>query len=106
MMGLRPAAARRTVELDETECVGEVGDRKRGHFVGACGGDAVVDAHGAVDDREFAVQAQVNEAGRGHERNRKGARILLRSSRGDGFFDASIPRRPPPWPRSSQQRWS
>ena len=77
---LDAARARRVVELDEAERVGEIGDRERRHAVGDGRGDAVVDAHGAVDDRELAVQAQVDEAGRGHERNRKGARILLRSS--------------------------
>ena len=43
--GLDACGARRAIELDETECIGEIGDRERGHFVGARSGDAVVDAH-------------------------------------------------------------
>ncbi len=76
---LDAARARRLVELDEAEGVGEIGDRERGHGVRRRRRDAVVDAHRAVDDRELAVQAQVDEVGRGHGRMRKGARILLRS---------------------------
>ena len=60
---LDAARARRLVELDEAELVGEIGERERRHAVGRRRGDGVVDAHRAVDDRVFAVQAQVDEAG-------------------------------------------
>ena len=80
---LHPRAPRRLVELDETERVGEIGDCERGHGVGHCGADRVVDAHGAVDDREFAVQAQVDEGGGGHGGAAGDDRILLRPPHAD-----------------------
>src|SRR5207244_3856038 len=52
-----------TVKLDQAERVAEIGERERGHRVGCRGADRVVDANGAVDDGELAVQAQMNEAG-------------------------------------------
>ncbi len=56
-------AARRLVELDEAERIGEIGDRQRGHRVGHRRTDRLVDAHRAVGDRELAVQAQVDKGG-------------------------------------------
>ena len=54
--------ARRGVELDQAEHVGQVGERNGGHLVGDRGRDRVVDAHHAVNDGVFAVQAQMHEA--------------------------------------------
>ena len=67
---LDAGGARRAVELDEPERVGEIGERERGHAVRRCRGDRLVDADRAVDDRVFAVQAEVNERrGRHQERS-------------------------------------
>jgi hypothetical protein len=59
-------AAARLVELDRTEQVREVRQRQRRLTVGPRRGGGIVDAQRAVDDRVFAVQAQVDERHRGH----------------------------------------
>ncbi len=55
--------ARGRVELDQPEHVGEIGERQCRHAVGNRGTDRFVDAHHAIDDRVFAMQPEVNEAG-------------------------------------------
>ncbi len=64
--GLQARAARRLVELDEAERVGQVGKSQRGHPVAHRRGHRVVDPDRAVDDRVFAVQPQVDEGRNGH----------------------------------------
>ena len=49
-------AARRRVELDQAEQVGEVGQRQRRHGVVRGCAHRVVDANGAVGDRVLAVE--------------------------------------------------
>ena len=61
---LDAARARRRIELDQAELVGEIGERERRHPVRCRRVDGVVDAQRAVRDRKLAVQAQVDEAGR------------------------------------------
>ena len=63
---LEPAHARGAVELDEPELVREVRQCERGHPVRHRCVHRVVDAHRAVGDRVFAVQPQMDEAGRRH----------------------------------------
>ncbi len=58
---------RRRVELDQPELVREIGERERRHPVRRRCGDGVIDAQRAVRDREFAVQAEMDKAGRRHE---------------------------------------
>lgn len=56
-------AARFLVEAHEAECVREIGERERALAVlGGCLDD-VVQPHDAVGDREFGVDAEMNEAG-------------------------------------------
>ena len=74
-------AARGAVELDQAEHVGEIADRQCRHGIGHGRLNRLVDAQSAVDDREFAVEAQVDECGRGHGGAARNARILPRSSR-------------------------
>ena len=61
--------ARGLVELDHAEHVAQIGQGQRGHAIGRCGGDRIVEAHHAVDDRILAVQAQMDEAD-GRDRRR------------------------------------
>jgi len=63
---LQAGAARRLVELDEAERVRQIGKSERGHPVAHRRGHRVVDPDRAVDDRVFAVQAQVDEGRNGH----------------------------------------
>ena len=58
---LEPLAARSLVELHHAEEVGQIGQREGRHAVRRRGGHRVVDADDAVDDRVFAVQAQMDE---------------------------------------------
>jgi hypothetical protein len=51
----------RAVELDQAEDVRQIGQRQSRHAVARCGSDCIVDAHGAVDDRVLAVDAQMDE---------------------------------------------
>ena len=52
------------IELDEAELIGEIGECERRHTVRCCCGDGVIDAQRAVRDRKFAMQTQMDEAGR------------------------------------------
>ena len=61
---LHAPRARRRIELDEAELVGEIGERKRRHSVRCRCAHGVVDAQRSVRDRKLAVQTQVDEAGR------------------------------------------
>ncbi len=58
--------ARRGVELDHAEQIGEVGQRQRRHAVGGGALDGGVEAHQPVGDGVLGVQAQVYEGGSGH----------------------------------------
>ena len=100
-IGLMPRARAARVELDEAEDVREIGQRERRHRVGrAPRAIASSMRTRAVDDRELAVQAQVDEAGRGHGRIRESARILLRSlASATVRFDAVHPAQLPSTPR-------
>ena len=62
-------AARRLVELDHAEQVGQVGDGQRRLAVGGGGAHRIVDAHQSIDDRIFGMQAQVNELRGSHGRH-------------------------------------
>src|SRR5438105_8490126 len=64
---LHAVGARGLVELDQSERVGEVRERQRGHAFAASGGDGIVDACRAVDHRVLAVEAEMDEDGRAHE---------------------------------------
>jgi len=63
--------ARRLVELDHPEHVGQIGQRKRRHAIRRGRVYRLVDAHHAVDDRILAVHAQMDEqrgdCGHAHE---------------------------------------
>lgn len=59
--GLDALAARGLVETHHAKQVGQVGDGQRGLLVLDGGGDQVVDAYQAVDDRILRVHAQVHE---------------------------------------------
>ena len=87
--------ARGSVELDHAEDVGQVGERQRRHPVGRRRGHRGVDAHHAVDDRIFAVQAQMNEAGQ--RLRRSPARGLIRCETVSAM--TSLSRRPTAPPR-------
>jgi hypothetical protein len=63
---LHALRARGAVELHQAERVAEVGQRERRHAVVRCRRDRVVEAYRAVDDRELAVQPQVDEGGIEH----------------------------------------
>jgi hypothetical protein len=54
---LHPRGARRLVELHHAEQVGQVGKRERRHAVFRGARHRCIDAHDAVSDGEFAVQA-------------------------------------------------
>jgi len=58
---LESLAARRLVELHHAEDVGEVGQRQRRHCVRLCCRYCAVEPCDAVNDRIFAVQAQVDK---------------------------------------------
>ncbi|ERJ36251.1 hypothetical protein L810_0713 [Burkholderia sp. AU4i] len=51
------------VETDEAECVAEIGERERALTVRGRRLDDVVNAHDAVGNREFGVNAKMDEAG-------------------------------------------
>jgi len=61
--GFDPFVAGFLVETDETECVAEIGERERALTVFGSGGDDVVEAHDAIGNREFGVNAEMDEAG-------------------------------------------
>jgi hypothetical protein len=61
MTGLTPAA-RRGIELDHAEQVGQVGDRQCRLAVGRRLRDRLIDARQAIGDRIFAVEPEVDEA--------------------------------------------
>ena len=51
------------VETNEAECVAEIGERERALTVRGRRLDDVVNAHDAVGNREFGVNAKMDEAG-------------------------------------------
>ena len=53
--------ARRAVKLDGAEQIAQISDRQRRLLVQARGLDQFIDAHGAVNDRELAVDTQVDK---------------------------------------------
>ena len=59
-------STRRGIELDQSEEIGEIGQRQCGHAVrrGACNG--VIKTNDAVGDRVFAVQTEMDKAGFRH----------------------------------------
>jgi hypothetical protein len=61
--GFDPFAAGFLVETDETERVAEVGESERTLTVFGRGLDDVVKTHDAIGNREFGVDAEMNEAG-------------------------------------------
>ena len=65
---LEPLAARRFIEAHHAEHVGQVGHGQRRLLVLGGNADQVVDAHEAVDDRVFGVDAQVGEGRGSHGR--------------------------------------
>ena len=68
---------RALVEVDHAEDVGEIGERERPHAVGGRAGDRVVDPHDPVDDRELAVEPEMDEGRLRHGgREEQRARIL------------------------------
>ena len=54
--GLDTARARRFVEFDEPELVGEIGQRERRHCIGDGGLHSFIDADRAVRNRKFAMK--------------------------------------------------
>ena len=80
--------ARRFVELDEPELIREIGKGERRHRIRSGGAHRVVDSDGAVRDREFAVQTQMNEGGSNHGWIERTAKILL--SEAEGFDDDDL----------------
>jgi hypothetical protein len=54
-------AARFLVKLDQAEDVTEIGQAQRRHAVGLGRSHGFIDAHDAINDGIFAVQAQMNE---------------------------------------------
>jgi len=84
---LHARGARRLVELDHAEHVGEVGDRQRRHAVRGRALDRVVDAHDPVGDRELAVEPKVDEGGIRHRGN--SGRKFYRGFENSGRFPRS-----------------
>ena len=80
--GLHARRARRLVELDHAEDVGEVGHRQGRHAVRGGPRDGFVDAHDPVGDRELAVEPKVDEGGIRHRLagNWRGENFTTRSS--------------------------
>ncbi len=94
---LHPCTARRLVELDHPEQVGQIGQRERWLAVLRRMRHRIVDARNAIDDRVFAVETQMDEG-------RRSRRIH------GGDFTAPAPARPcagepPQRSRSSATIW-
>ena len=61
-------ATRRFIELDQTEQVGQIGERQRRHLASDGTRHGIVETDDAVGDGVFAVQAKMDKAGFWHPR--------------------------------------
>jgi hypothetical protein len=90
--GFYPCLARGRIELDQTEDVGQIGQRHGGHAIGERRGNCIVDTHHAIDDGIFAVHPQMDEAGERFPRQSPGhARVGERCRRWSRFRGARRP---------------